>query len=179
MRLPSQSPTTRPAPASTARALSPRRWSVPGSRAAASTPATATVAAPCRFRSTAGVTAWSGSRVGAGCAEPNFSGVYTRVAGPTMASLIQNDVSVLETTYGLDSSQSIFGTGGVPRYSAPPPPPAISTPVPPHSPPPDVSSPSSAAPTTQKANPYAKCKLARTKKKRRRCTQRIRRGLSA
>jgi secreted trypsin-like serine protease len=127
-----------------------------------------------------GITSW-----GAGCAEPDFAGVYTRIAGPTMADLIQSDVSNLETTYGLDSSVSIFGAGGVPRYSMPPAPPPAATSSDPGTPdqssPPDSSSPppaAAAAPSTQRADPYAKCKLARTKEKRRRCTQHVRRHLA-
>ena len=90
-----------------------------------------------------GLTGW-----GEGCADPSFPGVYTRVAGPTMSSLIASDVSSIETNESLPA-EPIFGSGGQPPGSP---------------------APASAAP---KANPLKKCKRARSRKKRRRCAKRV------
>ena len=82
-----------------------------------------------------------------------------------MANLIQEVVDELAATYNLDTSDPIFGSGGVPRTS--PPPPAVSTPTPP-----DV--PATAGPAARPPNPYAKCSRAKTKKKRRHCMKHVR-----
>jgi hypothetical protein len=87
-----------------------------------------------------------------------------------MRNLIQDDVSNIEASYGLDSNESIFGSAGVPRYPTPRPP-ATSSPTPP-------STVSPAPPAAQKADPYGKCRPLRNKKKRRRCVQRVRRSLT-
>jgi secreted trypsin-like serine protease len=94
-----------------------------------------------------GLTGW-----GDGCAEPDAPGVYTRVAGDTMRSLIQSDVSTLESTFGLPA-EGIFGGGGQ----------ALGT------------APVAATPTQSfnSAKAMKKCKRIHKKKKRRRCVKRV------
>jgi len=86
-----------------------------------------------------GITGW-----GQGCAAAGSPGVYTRVAGPAMRSLIASDVSSLETAQGLPQ-EGIFGSGGQPGSS------------------------SAATGLTAKAKARKKCKRIRNKQKRHRC----------
>ena len=85
---------------------------------------------------------------GDGCAQAGKPGVYTRVADTTLSPLIASDVANLESTFGLPS-ESVTGNGTTRTITK----------------------------SKSKANPFAKCKRIRDKKKRRRCVKKVKRKL--
>jgi secreted trypsin-like serine protease len=96
---------------------------------------------------------------GIGCANPDYAGVYTRVAAPAFSERLQDRVDLIEEEESLPDAGSVIGHGAAPPPPAPPAGAGVA---------PSVSAPKSAKKCKKKRGKKSSCKKAKKKRKKKR-----------